>query len=88
LVPRAFSEGEKKSLACLIKDYYRNYWKKKINNKIDDRHMLHFSPWQQFHYVYESGIIIRGPLAGLFQVLLHWLLQKPCQTPNKKRLPS
>jgi hypothetical protein len=26
----------------------------------------------------------RGPLAGLFQVLLHWLLQKPCQTPNKK----
>jgi hypothetical protein len=23
-------------------------------------------------------------LAGLFQVLLHWLLQKPCQTPNKK----
>jgi hypothetical protein len=27
---------------------------------------------------------LRGPLAGLFQVLLHWLLQKPCQTPNKK----
>jgi hypothetical protein len=27
---------------------------------------------------------IRGPLAELFQVLLHWLLQKPCQTPNKK----
>jgi hypothetical protein len=23
-------------------------------------------------------------LAGLFQVLLHWLLQKLCQTPNKK----
>jgi hypothetical protein len=27
---------------------------------------------------------LRGPLVGLFQVLLHWLLQKPCQTPNKK----
>jgi hypothetical protein len=25
----------------------------------------------------------KGPLAGLFQVLLHWLLQKPCQTPKK-----
>jgi hypothetical protein len=23
-------------------------------------------------------------LAGFFQVLLHWLLQKPCQTPNQK----
>jgi hypothetical protein len=28
--------------------------------------------------------ITRGPLAGLFQVFLHWLLQKPCQTPDKK----
>jgi hypothetical protein len=28
-------------------------------------------------------VILRGPLAGLFQVLLHWLLQKPCQTPDK-----
>jgi hypothetical protein len=27
---------------------------------------------------------VRGPLAGLFQVPLHWLLQNPCQTPNKK----
>jgi hypothetical protein len=49
--PEPFSEGEKKSLACLIKDYYRNYWEKEKNNNIDDRHMLRFSPWQQFHYV-------------------------------------
>jgi hypothetical protein len=27
---------------------------------------------------------LKGPLAGLFQVLLYWLLQKPCQTPNNK----
>jgi hypothetical protein len=27
---------------------------------------------------------LRGSLACLFQVLLHRLLQKPCQTPNKK----
>jgi hypothetical protein len=31
----------------------------------------------------QLGEKLMGPLAGLFQVLLHWLLQKPCQTPNK-----
>jgi hypothetical protein len=30
------------------------------------------------------GTIFWGTLTGLFQVLLHWLLQKPCQTPNQK----
>jgi hypothetical protein len=56
--------------------------------KLSQQAQIHLWADLEHHAGSPHHHLIRGPLAGLFQVLLHWLLQKPCQTPNKKRLPS